>query len=104
MDDERYYLADVPPETPAPPDDAPGTAGTVPVKYGVNPYDGSVLPDWYTAKAAMDQAAKGNDQAAYTKAIQTFTNVDQLMGFQVDLISDIRLFRKQVLLLNGLIQ
>jgi hypothetical protein len=82
----------------------PGAAGTVPVKYGVNPYDGSVLPDWYTAKAAMDQAAKGSDQAAYTKALQAFTNVDQLMGFQVDLISDIRLFRKQVLLLNGLIQ
>ena len=78
--------------------------GTVPVQYGTNFNDGSVLPTWYTAKASMDALAKGNDQTAYTKAIQTFTMVDQLMGFQVDLISDIRLFRKQVLLLNGLLQ
>jgi hypothetical protein len=82
----------------------PGVMGTVPVQYGTNFNDGSVLPTWYTAKASMDALAKGNDQTAYTKAIQTFTMVDQLMGFQVDLISDIRLFRKQVLLLNGLLQ
>jgi hypothetical protein len=83
---------------------APGVAGTVPVKYGVNPYDGTPLPDWYTAKAAMDQAAKGNDQKLYSQTIKTFTLVDQLLGFQVDLVSDIRLSRKQILLLNGIQQ
>ncbi|HXJ23568.1 MAG TPA: zinc-dependent metalloprotease [Polyangia bacterium] len=77
-----------------------GTPGTIPTKYGVNT-DGSALPDWYTAKAAVAAAA---DQDTLNAAQTTFALVDQVLEYRVDLISDIRLFRKQLMLLNTVSQ
>ncbi len=76
-----------------------GVAGTIPAKYGTYS-DGSPLPDWYTAKAAVDAAAAGTDQTAYQNALATLSVVEQVLEYRVDLISDIRLFRKQMMLLN----
>jgi uncharacterized protein DUF4953 len=78
----------------------PGVVGTIPPRFGTAS-DGSLLPTWYSAKAAVDQAAAGTDQTAYSNALTTFTTVDQVLGYQVDLIGDIRLFRKQINLLNS---
>jgi Met-zincin len=75
----------------------PGTPGTIPTKYGTNT-DGSTLPDWYTAKAAVDGAP---DQTTKNNAEATFSLVDQVLEYRIDLISDIRLFRKQIMLLNN---
>jgi hypothetical protein len=77
-----------------------GVQGMLPARMGVYT-DGSPLPDWRTAKAALDAASAGTDQAAYTAALAKFTSVDQLLAYWVDLIGDIRLFRKQIFLLNG---
>jgi hypothetical protein len=77
-----------------------GVAGTLPTRFGTNS-DGTPLPDWYTAKAALDAAMAGTDQTAYSNAQSTFSVVEQVLSDRTDLISDIRLFRKQILLLNG---
>jgi hypothetical protein len=78
-----------------------GVAGTIPARYGVYS-DGTPLPDWYTAKAAVDAAAGGTDQTAYNSAQATFSTVEQILEYRIDLVSDIRLFRKQLMLLNGI--
>ncbi len=80
-----------------------GTPGTLPAKYGTYT-DGTPLPDWYTAKAAVDQAASGTDQNAYSLAQSVFSLVDQVLEYRIDLTSDIRLFRKQLNLLNSVSQ
>jgi hypothetical protein len=77
-----------------------GTPGTIPTRFGTYT-DGTAVPDWQTAKAAVDAAAASGDQTAYTNALNTFTSVDQLLAYRIDLIGDIRLFRKQLFLLNG---
>jgi Met-zincin len=77
-----------------------GVTGTLPTRFGTYS-DGSPLPDWYTAKAAVDAAAAGTDQAAYSQAQAIYSAVEQVLEDRVDLVSDIRLFRKQLLLLNG---
>jgi len=74
-----------------------GVAGTVPLNVG-SYTDGTAVPDWYTAKAALDAASAAKDQAAYNQAIGTFNYVNSLVAYRVDLIGDIRLFRKLLLL------
>ncbi|HXU02596.1 MAG TPA: hypothetical protein VN903_16645 [Polyangia bacterium] len=74
-----------------------GTPGTVPLNIGMYS-DGTPVPDWYTAKAAVDAAVAANDQDAYNQAIGTYNYVNGLLGYRVDLIGDIRLFRKILLL------
>jgi hypothetical protein len=80
-----------------------GVAGTIPPRYGTNT-DGSPLPDWQTANAAVTAAAAGTDQTAYSNAQATFALVDQVLEYRIDLISDVRLFRKQIMLLNTVSQ
>jgi hypothetical protein len=74
-----------------------GTRGTVPLNIGMYD-DGSAVPDWYSAKADLDAAAAGTDQKAFNAANSTFNYVNSLVGYRVDLIADIRLFRKILLL------
>jgi hypothetical protein len=73
-----------------------GIRGTLSAKWGT--YDNQTLPNWYSAKADLDAAAAGTDQAAYEKAQLIFSYLDQLVSYRIDLISDIRSFRKQLLL------
>jgi hypothetical protein len=80
-----------------------GAKGTIPLSYG-SFTDGTPLPNWYSAKAALDAASGGTDQDAYSSALSVFNYLDQTVAYRVDLIGDIRLFRKQLMLLNGVIQ
>jgi hypothetical protein len=78
-----------------------GTAGTTngTIPLSITSYsDGTPLPNWYAAKKALDDAAGGIDQDAYNAAISTFNYVNYLVGYRIDLIGDIRLFRKLLLL------
>jgi hypothetical protein len=70
-----------------------GTRGTIPISIGTYT-DGTPVPDWYTAKADLDAAAAGTDQNKYSNALSTFSYVDSLVGYRVDLIADIRMFRR----------
>jgi hypothetical protein len=70
-----------------------GTRGTIPLSIG-SYTDGTAVPDWYTAKADLDAAAAGSDQSKYSNALSTFSYVDSLVGYRVDLIADIRMFRR----------
>jgi hypothetical protein len=81
----------------------PGVTGTLPTRFGTYS-NGDPLPDWYTAKAAVDAAAAAGDQAAYSYAQSIFSAIEQVMSDRIDLVSDIRLFRKQLLLFGGLLQ
>jgi hypothetical protein len=74
-----------------------GTRGTVPLNIGAYT-NGSAVPDWYSAKADLDAASAGTDQTAYNQANQTFNYVNGLLGYRIDLIGDIRMFRKLLLL------
>ncbi|HMF44450.1 MAG TPA: zinc-dependent metalloprotease [Polyangia bacterium] len=78
-----------------------GTRGTVPLDVG-SYTDGSAVPDWYSAKADLDAAAAlpntQDNQTAYSQALGTFNYVNSLVGYRIDLIADIRLFRKLLLL------
>ena len=74
-----------------------GTRGTVPLNIGAYT-NGSAVPDWYSAKADLDAASAGTDQTAYMQANQTFNYVNGLLGYRIDLIGDIRMFRKLLLL------
>jgi hypothetical protein len=75
-----------------------GTAGTLPAKYGSyslgNGSNSFMYPDWYTAKAQLDAATAGSDQTAYQNAFAIFQNVDYLLSYRVDLLSDLRRFRQ----------
>jgi len=74
-----------------------GTRGTVPLSIGMYT-DGSPVPDWYSAKADVDAAKAAGDQNKYNSAISTFNYVNGLLGYRIDLIGDIRMFRKLLLL------
>jgi hypothetical protein len=70
------------------------TNGTIPVNIG-SYSDGSAMPNWYAAKAALDAAANGSDQTAYTNALSTYNFVNNnMLGYRIDLIADIRMFRR----------
>ena len=73
------------------------TNGTIPLS--ITSYsDGTPVPNWYAAKKTLDDAAAGTNQDAYNAAISTFNYVNGLVGYRIDLIGDIRLFRKLLLL------
>ena len=86
--------------------DITGTAGvpaTLPAVYGAD-QNQQPLPDWQTAKAALDAATAagaantdstkaGVYQTAYENANAVFQAVDFLVSYRVDLLSDIRNFR-----------
>ena len=75
----------------------PGVDGTVPVS--ISSYtDGTPIPNWYTAKKNLDAALQGTDQGAYDTAIAMFNHLNYLVGYRIDLIGDVRLFRKLLLL------
>ena len=70
-----------------------GTRGTMPVSIG-SYTNGEPLPNWYTAKADLDAAKMGTDQAAYDQAVSIYNYLSQVLGYRIDLISDIRETRK----------
>jgi Met-zincin len=70
-----------------------GTPGTLPAKFGYVNGAGDAYPDWWTAKANLDTATAGTDQAAFQYATAVFQNVDYLLSYRVDLLSDLRRFR-----------
>jgi hypothetical protein len=70
-----------------------GTRGTLPLTIG-SFTNGDPVPNWYSAKADVDAAKQGTDQAAYESAVGIYNYVNQLLGYRIDLISDIRAFRK----------
>jgi hypothetical protein len=79
----------------------PGVPATLPPIYGAD-QNQQPLPDWQTAKAALDAAtaagaagASGDAklQANYDNANAVFQAVDFLVSYRVDLLSDIRNFR-----------
>lgn len=76
----------------------PLTMGAIPPQFGGAPDWTTPLPNWYSARSAVAAAQSANDQTAYTNAVGVQTLVEQLMSFRVDLIGDIRSFRKQLLL------
>src|SRR6185503_12622648 len=70
-----------------------GVPGTLPAKYGYINDAGDPYPDWQTARANLEAAAAGTDQAAYQYATAVFQNVDYYLSYRVDLLSDLRRFR-----------
>ena len=74
-----------------------GTPGTIPLSYG-SFSDGTLLPNWHTAKKAVDDAQATGNQAAYSNALSTFNFIKQLLAYRVDLVSDIRTIRKRLYL------
>ena len=81
----------------------PGVPATLNPIYGAD-QNQKPLPDWQTAKAALDAAtaagAANTDatknavfQTNYNNALQVFQAVDFLVSYRVDLLSDIRNFR-----------
>jgi hypothetical protein len=76
----------------------PLSIGAIPPAFGGATDWTTPLPNWYCAKSAVASAQAANDQTAYTNAVGVQTLVEQLMSYRVDLIGDIRSFRKQLLL------
>ncbi len=79
----------------------PGVEGTISGRYGavfMSKPDGTFtqdpIPDWYTAKARLDAAKASGDQAKYTYAVGAFQQVDSLLAYRVDLLNDLRMFRR----------
>jgi hypothetical protein len=70
-----------------------GTRGTLPLNLG-SYTDGSPLPNWYSAKADLDAARAAGDQDAYDQAISIYNYLNQMLGYRIDLIGDIRAYRK----------
>jgi hypothetical protein len=79
-----------------------GTAGALPPKFGT--FKDKPLPDWQTAKTALDaaqMAAQVNTdktmtntlQQNYQDALSVFEAVDSIISFRVDVLSDLRSFR-----------
>ncbi|HET6150031.1 MAG TPA: zinc-dependent metalloprotease [Polyangia bacterium] len=70
-----------------------GVPGTMPTKFGYD-YDADApSPDWQTARANLEAAAAGTDQAAFEHATSVFQNVDLALSYRVDLLNDLRRFR-----------
>ncbi len=71
-----------------------GTPGTLPTTFGAIDAQGTPFPDWWTAKANLDAASAATDQNAYQLAQAIFQNVDFLLAYRVDLMNDMRNFRR----------
>jgi len=78
----------------------PGVRGTIPVKFG-SYRTGTEYPNWYTAKAQMEEAFAKQQQQEYTDAKERFEYLDYLLHYRIDLIGDIRVIRRQIQLLAG---
>jgi len=74
---------------------ADGATTTMPAKFGLN-QDGTPLPTWYGAQALVTQAKAGDDDAKYQAALKTSQIVEQVLGYRLDLISEIRTVRKEL--------
>ncbi|HVR64939.1 MAG TPA: zinc-dependent metalloprotease [Polyangia bacterium] len=79
----------------------PGVDGTLPGRYGavvVQKPDGTFtqdpIPDWNTAKARLDVAKASGDQWQFTYATSAFQLTDQLLAYRVDVLNDLRTFRR----------
>ncbi len=70
-----------------------GTRGTLPLNLG-SYSDGTPVPNWYSAKADLDAAKAAGNQMAYDQAISIYNYVNQMLGYRIDLIGDIRAYRK----------
>ena len=70
-----------------------GVRGTLPAKYGYVNDAGDPYPDWQTARADLETASAGTDQAAFQRATAIFQNVDYYVAYRVDLLNDLRRFR-----------
>lgn len=68
-----------------------GTPGALLPKYGM--IRGQPLPDWYTAKAAVDAAQAAGKQDDYANALSIFNYVDSLLALRSDVMGDLRTFR-----------
>lgn len=73
---------------------AKGVTGTIPTKFGALDVQGTPYPDWQTAKANLDAAHAAGDQAAYQRAQSIFQYIDYLLAYRVDLLNDLRNFRR----------
>jgi hypothetical protein len=71
-----------------------GVTGTLPAKFGAIDAQGTLIPDWQTAKANLAAAQTAGDQTAYQNAQQIFQFVDFQLGYRVDLLNDLRNFRR----------
>ena len=72
---------------------AEGVAGTLSKRYGTDG-TGQPLPNWYSAKALVAAAKNAGNQSDFTQATAVFNYVDFLVNYRVDLLGDIRTFRK----------
>jgi hypothetical protein len=71
-----------------------GVTGTIPTKFGALDTQGTPYPDWQTAKANVGAAQMAGDQAAYQRAQAIFQYIDYLLAYRVDLLNDLRNFRR----------
>jgi hypothetical protein len=79
---------------------SPGVQGSIPIRFG-GYTNGQAYPNWYTAKAAMELAFNQQQQQQYKDAKLMFEYIDYLVNYRIDLISDIRVVRRQMQLLAG---
>jgi hypothetical protein len=78
----------------------PGVRGTIPTRLG-GYRSGTAYPNWYTAKADMEQAFARQQQQEYEDAKARFEYLEYLLSYRIDLIGDIRVIRRQTQLLTG---
>jgi hypothetical protein len=71
-----------------------GVTGTIDLKFGAADAQGTPLPDWQTARANLDAAQTSGDQTKFQNAQSIFQYVDYLLGYRVDLLNDLRNFRR----------
>ncbi len=71
-----------------------GTPGTLPLIFGTLDAQGTPLPDWWTAQANLTAAQAGTDQTAFQSAQSAFQFVDFQLAYRVDLLNDLRNFRR----------
>ena len=71
-----------------------GVTGTIDSKFGAADAQGTPFPDWQTAQANLDAAQMSGDQTKYQNAQSIFQYVDYLLAYRVDLLNDLRNFRR----------
>jgi hypothetical protein len=69
-----------------------GVPGTITKKFGT--YNEQPLPDWHTAKANLDAALASGDQARFNEAQLLYNNAEFLLNYRIDLLNDLREFRR----------
>ncbi|HXI55900.1 MAG TPA: zinc-dependent metalloprotease [Polyangia bacterium] len=73
---------------------SPQKFGTLFIDHGDGTFDQPLIPDFYTAKAKLDAAKASGNQTDYSYALNAFQTVQTLMAYQVDLLNDLRTFRR----------